>query len=116
MNLKEFYEVSGGDYEATVQRIRNEDMLKKFVMKYAADPSYSNLTAAVADKDWETAFRSVHTIKGIAQNLGFDRLQAAAELLTEDLRGPSELSSEKLLEDVSVCHAEIIDAIKALAD
>ena len=110
MNLKEFYEASGGDYEDAVQRIRNEDMLKKFVMKYAADPSYSNLT------DWETAFRSVHTIKGIAQNLGFARLQAAAELLTEDLRGPSELSSEKLLEDVSVCHAEIIDAIKALED
>lgn len=116
MNLKEFYEVSGGDYEDAVQRIRNEDMLKKFVMKYAADPSYSNLIAAVADKDWETAFRSVHTIKGIAQNLGFARLQAAAELLTEDLRGPSELSSEKLLGDVSVCHAEIIDAIKALED
>ena len=57
MNLKEFYEASGGDYEATVQRIRNEDMLKKFVMKYAADPSYSNLTAAVDDKDWEPAFR-----------------------------------------------------------
>ena len=106
MNLKEFYEASGGDYEDAVQRIRNEDMLKKFVMKYAADPSYSNLTAAVAE----------NTIKGIAQNLGFDRLQAAAELLTEDLRGPSELSSEKLLEDVSVCHAEIIDAIKALED
>ena len=112
MNLKEFYDTTGGDYEATVQRLQNEEFLKQFVIKYAADPSYSNLMAA----DWETAFRSAHTIKGIAQNLGFDRLQAAAELLTEDLRGPSELSSEKLLEDVSVCHAEIIDAIKALED
>ena len=44
MNLKEFYEASGGDYEDAVQRIRNEDMLKKFVMKYAADPkNYSRM-------------------------------------------------------------------------
>lgn len=116
MNLKEFYDTTGGDYEATVQRLQNEEFLKQFVIKYAADPSYSNLMAAVADRDWETAFRSAHTIKGIAQNLGFAGLQAAAELLTEDLRGPSELSSAKLLEDVSFCHAEIIDAIKALED
>lgn len=116
MKLEELYEAAGGDYELTLNRLHSEDILKKFVKKYAEDPSYSNLIDAVAENDWEAAFRAVHTMKGIAQNLGFGKLQTAAEALTEDLRGPAELSSQELLDAVKSAHTEIVSAIGQLDD
>lgn len=116
MNLKELYAQTGGEYESALQRLHSENMLMKFVKKYAEDMSYSKLMDGVRNKDWEAAFRAAHTMKGIAQNLGFTVLQVAAEELTEDLRGASELSSDKLLEAVSSAHAEIIRAVAELEE
>lgn len=39
MNLEEFYAQIGGDYADTLQRLCNEDMVKKFVRKYQDDPT-----------------------------------------------------------------------------
>ena len=37
MNLEEFYAQIGGDYADTLQRLCNENMVKKFVKKYQED-------------------------------------------------------------------------------
>ncbi|WP_417183565.1 hypothetical protein [Agathobaculum sp.] len=39
MNLEEFYAQIGGDYADTLQRLCNENMVKKFVKKYQDDPT-----------------------------------------------------------------------------
>ena len=90
MTLKEFYAAVGGDYDATIRRIPKESMVLRFVKKYADDKTYAQLTEAVGKQDWETAFRASHTLKGAAQNLGFDGLYRAAFALTEEMRGACE--------------------------
>lgn len=72
MNLEEFYAQIGGDYADTLQRLCNENMVKKFVKKYQDDPTCADLHNAVEQQDWEAAFRGAHTLKGVAQNLGFE--------------------------------------------
>lgn len=74
MTLQEFYDRIGGDYKATISRLPSEALIKKFVLKYPGDPSFSQLKDALAAQDWELAFRASHTLKGVAQNLGMDRL------------------------------------------
>lgn len=74
MNLEEFYAQIGGDYADTLQRLCNENMVKKFVKKYQDDPTCADLHNAALQQDWEAAFRGAHTLKGVAQNLGFERL------------------------------------------
>ena len=71
MTLQEFYAQIGGNYADTVRRLCNESLVLRFVKKYPANPSFDELCAAVDQADWETAFRAVHTLKGVAQNLGF---------------------------------------------
>ena len=84
IDLEELYRRLGGDCKSVLQRIPSEAMVCKFVHKYADDPTYSQLQAAVRAADWETAFRAAHTMKGLAQNLGFERLyRSAAALPTE---------------------------------
>ena len=100
MTLARFYESLGGSLPAVLARIPSEPMVRKFARMYAGDTSCGELEAAVKAKDWQTAFRAAHTLKGVAQNLGFAQLACAADALTEHLRGASPLTQPELLEAV----------------
>ena len=115
MTLKEFYAAVGGDYDATLNRIPKESMVLRFVKKYADDKTYAQLTEAVKAQDWETAFRASHTLKGVAQNLGFDGLYRAAFALTEEMRGGKPLTDTALYNAVTQQQQIVIDAVRQLA-
>ena len=51
MKLEELYQKIGGDLETVMKRIPSEAMIGKFVRKYANDPTYNRLTAAVEAKN-----------------------------------------------------------------
>ena len=63
MKLEELYQKIGGDLETVMKRIPSEAMIGKFVRKYANDPTYNRLTAAVEAKNWKDAFLAAHTLK-----------------------------------------------------
>ena len=114
MTLEEFYTRIGGNYADTVRRLCNDALVSRFVMKYPSNPSFDELRAALDASDWNSAFRAIHTLKGVAQNLGFDRLYAASVPLTEALRGDKPLTDRSLFDAVEVAHQETLDAIEAL--
>ena len=64
MNLEEFYAQIGGDFADTLQRLCNENMVKKFVKKYQDDPTCADLHNAALQQDWEVAFRDAHRVVG----------------------------------------------------
>lgn len=73
MTLKECYDALGGNYEDTVRRLYNEKLVEKFLFKFEEDPSFENLKKALEEENLEAAFRAAHTLKGVAQNMGFDK-------------------------------------------
>ena len=111
MDLKELYDQIGGNYQETISRLPSEPMVKKFVLKYPADPTYAQLQAAIAQKDWETAFRAAHTLKGVAQNLGFARLSTAVFALPEQLRGGKPMQNEQDWLAVQQAQKTVLDGI-----
>ena len=114
MTLKEFYEQIDGSYEDTLHRLTSEALVHRFVLKYPADPSFAQLRKAVAAADWESAFRAAHTLKGVAQNLGFDALYRASSALTEHLRGGQPLTEPQFLDATAAEHERVMSAIEAL--
>ena len=86
MTLREFYTATGGDYEGTLARLITEARIRKFVLKFKDDPSFHELCSALERKDVQSAFMAAHTLKGVSQNLGFDRLYRPAAEVTETLR------------------------------
>ena len=114
MTLKEFYEQIDGSYEDTLHRLTSEALVHRFVLKYPADPSFAQLREAVTAADWESAFRAAHTLKGVAQNLGFDALYRASSALTEHLRGGQPLTEPQLLDATAAEHERVMSAIEAL--
>ena len=114
MTLQEFYPMVGGDYAATLGRLPSEALVKKFLLKYPADPSYAQLEAALAAQDWEAAFRAAHTLKGVAQNLGMDHLYEVSSALCEALRGPKPLTDPALWPPVAEANDQVLAAIQEL--
>ena len=114
MTLQEFYTRIGGNYDDTLRRIPSEALVRKFVLKYPNDPSFGQLKDALAAQDWETAFRASHTLKGVAQNLGMDRLYKTAATLCDAVRGPKPLEDASLWPPVVAAHEEVLAAIREL--
>ena len=112
MVLKKFYVQIGGGYERALSRFPNEQMLEKFVLKYKTDPTCAQLEKAINEEDAKAAFLAAHTLKGVAQNLGFERLAAAASVVTEQLRGNDGHAEKSSVSAVYAAHDEIIKAIE----
>ena len=114
MTLQEFYARVGGNSADVLRRLPSEAMVWKFIGKYPADTSWESLESAMDSQDWEAAFRAAHTLKGVAQNLGFQKLYLASTALTEALRGPKPLTDPALREAVARDQAALLIAIQEL--
>lgn len=86
MTMQECYKAIGGNYEAVLGRLHGEALIQRFTLKFLEDQSYLQLKQALENKNYEDAFRSAHTLKGVCQNLSFDRLYEVSNELTELLR------------------------------
>ena len=114
MTLQEFYATVGGNYDEAVGRLMSEALVRRFVLKFLSDPSYAALEQAIAAGEREEAFRAAHTIKGLCLNLGFGKLLASAEELTEALRSEMPANAQELFARVSEDYALTVDAIGKL--
>ncbi|MBU5628224.1 Hpt domain-containing protein [Oscillibacter sp. MSJ-2] len=86
MTVREAYETLGGNYEDMRYRV-DEKMILRLVGMLLRDPNHAALRVALEQRDYETAFRGAHTIKGVALNMSLTPLAEKAGALTEALRG-----------------------------
>ncbi len=103
MQLQEFYQAMGADYHVIHQRLHDDARIKKYLLQTAADPSFTLLKQSMETKDYVTAFRAAHSIKGICLNLELCTLLRPVEQLVEALRdgAPDPQSADALYEDVA---------------
>lgn len=114
MNLKECYNAIGGDYESVLSRLMTEKLVNRFVLKFLNDASYENLVNSLKDENIEEAFRAAHTLKGVCQNLSFDRLFESSNAITEALRDGNTTKANEILPKVESDYKQTVDAIKNL--
>lgn len=87
MTLQEFASATGMDLDGTKARFANmEPLVKKFLRKFPADPSFRELSAAVEAGDYPTIERAAHTLKGVAGNLGFTELFDVNQKIVDAVR------------------------------
>ena len=114
MTLQECYVKIGGDYNDILHRFMNENMVHKFVLKFPQDNNMALFEESWAKKDYKTAFRAMHTLKGVAVNLGFTALYNVSNPLTEKLRSQEYDNLDGLITDVKKQYDIVIEAIAAL--
>ncbi|WP_251197579.1 Hpt domain-containing protein [Anaerotardibacter muris] len=111
--VEALYQVTGGDYEGVVARLRNNDRIAKFVTMFADDPSYQNLISNMESQNWEEAFRAAHTLKGVARDMGFIVVSENASEVCEALRANNPDLAKELLPALQEEYTRVAEAIAA---
>ena len=117
MNITEFYNTLGGDYEGVKSRLLTDARILKFLRKFPSAKDFDELKPALAAGDWESAFRYSHNLKGNCLNLGLSNLFEPSCALCENLRGGTpKADCAPLLAAVEVAYRDTVNAIAALDD
>lgn len=112
MNLKECYEKFGGDFDGVMGRLRREQLVEKFLCKFLDDKSYELYEEAMSKKDYEQALRAVHTLKGVCQNLSFNRLYESSNQITAALKENDYTKAIELSPQLSGDYYQIVYAVE----
>lgn len=114
MNLKECFDAFGGSYDEVMGRLITEERVKKFLLMFLKDTSFSDLETAMGNEDYDSAFRAAHTLKGVCANLGIAKLGSISSELTEALRAKDNATACALFPQVKDCYQITIDALQKL--
>lgn len=112
MDLRSLYEMIGGNYEDVKDRLVKDSRIVKYVSKFPDDDSYRRLVDAMCvQKNYKQAFVYAHTLKGLAQTLGFTELALCSSAVTEALRNDRYALAEAKLSDLTRAYNATISAI-----
>lgn len=118
MKLDEFFRCVGGGYGEAKARFQNDERIVRFLNMFPGDDSMQNLTNAMNTGDTTTAFRAVHTLKGVALNLGLGSLAHPRQLSDDGsaARGQDSMSEsvQPLYVAVQKEHTAVCSALEQL--
>ncbi len=114
MTLREFYEKTGADYDEVIRRLISEKLILKYIKKFPEDCHFEQLRKSIQEEDYETAYRAVHTLKGLCLSLGFVTLSKPVIELTEELRVGITENAGTHFSAISKEYADVIEWIACL--
>ena len=115
MTVRELYEAVNGDYEDVMGRLMKEERVVKFLKKFVDGTEMDDINAALEKEDWESAFRAVHTLKGVSANLGLTALYENSHVLCEELR-PLVKPDKDITEMVEAVRADYERSVRAIKE
>ena len=87
MELKEFCKNLGINYEENIARFAgNENIYIKFLKRLLEDNTYNNLKQAYSQKSYEDIEKYAHMLKGLAANLGINRIFLLSNDIVQNVR------------------------------
>ena len=106
-------EAAGNRIPELLQRFAgNEAICVRLVKKFPGDENYTHYLKEIAVADLGKAESSVHTIKGLASNLGLTKVSDLTQLILDEIRG--EKNMDKIngwTEELKVAYKETVDII-----
>lgn len=72
----------------------NEAICVRLVKKFPGDGNYEKYLKEAAGRDFKNAEQSVHTLKGVASNLGLTNVSDLTQKIVDEIRG--EQDTEKI--------------------
>ncbi len=118
MTIREFYTLVGGSYDDMSERFPSDALILRFLTMLPQDGSMELLARSVDAADAKTAFRAVHTLKGVAQRIPWasTALAGVCSEMTEALRGSDTLpaSAPALFEAVQREYDKVTGALVQL--
>lgn len=106
-----------GDYEGVKGRLLKDERIAKFVRMMPKDENYSLLQKSMEEKDYKTAFRAAHSLKGVSINLGLTPLAESAAALSDALRdGEPAPGADSVYEQVQKDYEMVVGIINRFSE
>ena len=86
MNIKDFYESIGGDYEEALNRMMNDDIIYRMLLKFKSTNYLEAVEENYKIRNMKNVFECLHAFKGVAGNLAFKKLYEIVSDMTEKTR------------------------------
>lgn len=115
MELQEFYDVVGGDYDKALINTKNESVMKHFVQYFKTDVFYKDLLNSLDEKDYSTSICIAETLREFAQGLCIKELVRLLDSLIASLREKNE-EYEHIIEQLERYYFLIVRCIPVLSD
>lgn len=110
--IKEFYEEIGGDYNAALLIMLNDDFIERMLDKFFAKNTYNDILSSYERKDFESLFESVHSFKGVVGNLGLSSLFDISNVITEATRSLKEVNIDKEIDELRKRYSFVEDTYR----
>lgn len=92
----------------------SEELMFRLLRAFPDDPNYADLVTGLALGDRDLAFRSCHTLKGVAGNLSMERFYPLICKQTEFLRHGHLGEAMAMMPEVDAQYAALCAAIRSL--
>ena len=96
MTVKEFYEAVGGEYKTALERMMNDDFIKRMLSKFLANNSFQTIKQGYLDNDAKAVFEGAHALKGVSGNLVLTDLFNKTCVVTEAVRDYANITELKI--------------------
>lgn len=113
--IKEALQAAGVDVEGAMKRLmNNEGLFERLLIKFKADGNYEGMQKALEEERYEDAFHYAHTLKGVAGNLGMDRLMNADIVVVEKLRAGNHDGVKEDMEAVTEAYTQLMEILQKI--
>ncbi|MEQ2455319.1 Hpt domain-containing protein [Flavonifractor hominis] len=103
---------AGVDTDGAVARFMgNTALYERFLRKFPADPSYGQAVVAMETGELEAVLTAVHTLKGVAGNLGMTRLFDACTHMLEYIRGDRPEQARQCWPDLQQAYEDVLKVL-----
>lgn len=115
MEIREFYEAIGGNYNDVFSRLMKDERILKYLGKFLEDNNLELMDKNLAENNYEEAFKNVHTLKGIVLNLGLEPISKTSKILCEEIRyGEPKNDISQMNKDLHEAYDLVTNKIKEL--
>lgn len=114
-DIKETLQKNGIQVEKTLQRFMGkEELYERILLKFKEDLTFERYQKAAEKKDWEEVFRELHTLKGVASNLGMEVLTEKTAVAVEKLRENNLQGIEEDLKEIEKAYKDVMCIIQVI--
>lgn len=113
--IKEELVAAGVNMEEAMERMMNNEMLlERLLVKFKMDKNFPGLEKALEEQNYEEAFHCAHTLKGVAGNMGMEKLMEADIVVVEKLRSHNYEGLEADMEAVRASYHQLMEVIQKI--
>lgn len=92
----------------------NEAICVRLLKKFPGDENYNHYLSEIQAQDLNHAEGSVHTLKGVASNLGLTKISDLTQKIVDEIRGEKDMAKlNAWTEELKVVYQETVDIINA---